>query len=159
MFAEAVRRTHNGESVSYLFENVPYWSDFGFWIYFWSDFWECSDQTLLLDTSSVSASDKREDWNPVLLCWCKPKLKDAFMRETESFIPFLLFLKAVDNSCSLIHGASFLSGKGPPLQCTNMQSAKICKQLECIPPNSVKTPQVVVCAIYSDLVPKIDHSK
>jgi len=24
MFAEAVRRTHNGESVSYLFENVPY---------------------------------------------------------------------------------------------------------------------------------------
>ena len=27
MFAEAVRRTHNGESVSYLFENVPYWSD------------------------------------------------------------------------------------------------------------------------------------
>ena len=26
MFAEAVRRTHNGESVSYLFSNVPYWS-------------------------------------------------------------------------------------------------------------------------------------
>ena len=25
MFAEAVRRTHNGESVSYLFSNVPYW--------------------------------------------------------------------------------------------------------------------------------------
>lgn len=24
MFAEAVRRTHNGESVSYLFSNVPY---------------------------------------------------------------------------------------------------------------------------------------
>jgi len=24
VFAEAVRRTHNGESVSYLFENVPY---------------------------------------------------------------------------------------------------------------------------------------
>jgi len=24
MFAEAVRRTHNGESVSYLFPNVPY---------------------------------------------------------------------------------------------------------------------------------------
>ena len=26
MFAEAVRRTHNGESVSYLFSNVPYWN-------------------------------------------------------------------------------------------------------------------------------------
>lgn len=25
IFAEAVRRTHNGESVSYLFSNVPYW--------------------------------------------------------------------------------------------------------------------------------------
>lgn len=26
MFAEAVRRTHNGESISYLFSNVPYWN-------------------------------------------------------------------------------------------------------------------------------------
>lgn len=29
MLAESIRRTHNGESVSYLFTHVPMWSQFG----------------------------------------------------------------------------------------------------------------------------------